>query len=204
MFDDPENKCRMVLAPYAEALWRIPHRAWERYDALPDRAPLAAQPRVRANVVWAYMQAEANEHLASLPGIRPIDAYESRTYLIDDEVLVRFKLLDADGRSRNFQTKRARLYNLAYPIEGISASALRVDVGYRLNALQTAISAIEVSHRAGNKVAWRFSLDQPAEAIVIPIQPTLDTDMPYVPVVRPKRAENEARVLKLLQATDDE
>ena len=203
MFDDPENLCRAILAPHAETLWRIPHRAWERYNAIPDKAPLAAQPRVRANIVWAYMQEEANEHLLGAGGVRPIDAFDSRTYLIDDQVLVRFKLLDADGRSSNFQTKRARLYNLNYPIEGISPSAMRVDVGYRLNELQSAIAGIEVSHRAGKKVAWRFSLDQPAEAIVIPIQPTLDVEVEYVPVVRPRRPANDEGVIKLFQGTDD-
>lgn len=203
MFDDPENMCRTILAPYAEILWNIPHRAWDRFNALPDRAPLAAQPRVRANVVWAYMQEEATEHLLARPGVKPIDAFETRTFLIADEVLVRFKLLDADGRSRNYQTRRARLYNLNYPIKGIAPSAIRVDVGYRLNELQTAIAAIEVSHRSGKHIAWRFSLDQPAEAIVIPIQPTLDATAEYVPVVRPRRVDSEKGVIKLLQATDD-
>lgn len=203
MFDDPENRCRAILAPYAEILWRIPHRAWDRFDALPDRAPIAAQPRARANVVWSYMLAEANEHLLGLPGVKPIDAYETRSYLVEDEVLVRFKLLDAEGRSSNFPTRRAQPYNLNYPIEGISPSALRVDVGYKLNELQTAISGIEVSHRAGSKVAWRFSLDQPAEAIVLPIQPALDVAVEYVPVVRPRRDENEVGMIKLFQASDD-
>jgi hypothetical protein len=149
------------------------------------------------------MQTEANEHLVMLPAVKPIDAFDSRTFLIEDEVLVRFKLLDADGRSRNFQTRRAHLYNLNYPIEGISPSAIRVDVGYKLNALQTAIAAIDVSHRAGKNVAWRFSLDQPAEAIVIPIQPTLDAAAEYNPVVRPRRADGETATLKLFQTADD-
>ena len=204
MFNDPENRCRTILAPYAETLWQIPHSAWERYNALPDRAPLAAQPRTRANVVWAYMQDEANQYLSALPDVRVVDAYQSRTFLIADEVHVRFKLLDAQGRSRNFQTARARLYNENLPIDGISPSAIRVDVGYRLNDLQTAIAAIEVAHRAGEKIAWRFSLDQPTEAMVIPIQPTLDAEVEYVPVVRPRRTEIEPRVIRLMQATDDE
>jgi hypothetical protein len=204
VFDDPENTCRTILAPYAETLWRIPHSAWDRFDALPDRAPLVAQPRVRANVVWAYMLDEANEHLVAMEGVKPIDAHGTRTFLIEDDVLVRFKLLDADGRSRNYPTRRARNYNLNYPIEGISPSAIRVDLGYKLNELQTAVSAIEVSHRAGHRVAWRFSLDQPAEAIVFPIQPTLDATPDYVPVVRPRRSDSQQNVIKLFQATDDE
>lgn len=204
MFDDPENKCRTILAPHAETLWGIPHRAWDRFNALPDRAPLASQPRVRANIVWAYMQDEANEHLVALCDVKPIDAFESRTFLIQDEVLVRFKLLDAKGRSRNYQTHRARLYNQNYPIEGIAPSAIRVDIGYKLNDLQTAIAAIEVSRRAGKSVAWRFSLDQPAEAIVIPIQPTLDVAAAYTPIVRPRRADGEMGMIKLFQATRDE
>ena len=204
MFNDPQNKCRTTLAPHAETLWTIPHRAWERYNALPDRRALAAQPRARANVVWAYMLDEANEHLARLPDVRVIDAYQSPTFLIAGEVHVRFKLLDAHGRSRNFPTQRAKLYNENLPLEGISPSAIRVDVGYRLNDLQTSIAAIEVSHRAGAKIAWRFSLDQPAAAMVIPIQPTLDSEVEYVPVVRPRWTEKEKGVIRLLQATDDE
>lgn len=96
-----------------------------------------------------------------------------------------------------------RIWNKILAV-GISPSAIRVDVGYRLNELQTAIAAIEVSHRAGRSVAWRFSLDQPAGAIVIPIQPTLDTAVEYIPIVRPRRANGEAGVIKLFQATDDE
>lgn len=203
MFDDPENKCRKILAPYSETLWAIPHRAWDRLNAVPDRAPFVSQPRVRANVVWAYMQDEANEHLLAMSGVKPIDAFESRTFLIEDEVLVRFKLLDADGRSRNYQTRRARLYNENYPIEGIAPSAIRVDVGYKLNELQSEIAAIEVSHRSGNKIAWRFSLDQPAEAIVIPIQPTLDAAAEYTPIVRRRQPDGETGVIKLFQATDE-
>ena len=178
IFRDVEAICRRVIAPYAETLAEIPRNAWQRF--LLDSERLAySQKTVRANVVWGLMIDEADRLLLPMPGVQPIDVYNFRSYLLavdGDDVLVRFKKLDEDGLSRNFQTYRAQRYNGQLPIREISPAAIRLDVGYQLNELETTITNVIATHRNGDRPVFSIDLDQTPAVIALPVQWSFDDE----------------------------
>jgi hypothetical protein len=205
LFDDPETQCRQVLASFAPVMARIPRTAWKRFLAFPDsdRFALSKLPIQRANVINALMHDEAQLNLVPLDGVKVIPNVNTPGYLVSDEVFVRFKALDQDGLSRNYPTQRSLAFNANESLEGIPATALRVDCGYQLNELQTEIKAVLVVHRSGAHAAWSFSIDAPADVIVLPIQRPLDEGLEEIPAIRGRGEHAKIKTLKL-QATDDE
>lgn len=203
VFDDPETRCRTVLAPYASILWRIPHVAWARLATIPDRAVFSAT--TRANVVSSFMIDAARELLLPVGRVAEIPNHVSTVFMVEDEVVVRFKHLDNDGFSHNYPTDRAQRYNSCVAtLPGISASAMRVDLGYKLNTLETAIDSVLVSRRSGQRIQWSYELT-PEGASTLPIQIPLDATAAEIPVrVRRRVQPDELNILKFRQGTDAE
>jgi hypothetical protein len=204
VFDESETLVRTVLAPYAPVLYEIPHAAWTRLQLQEDRTSYSAT--TRANVVSSFMLERARELLVPM-GVRELDNHVSSIFLIEDQVVIRFKHLDSDGLSQNYQTPRAQMYNSPeLTLPGIPAAALRVDVGYRLNVIETAIANVMVTHRSRKRVQWAYELLETG-AGTVPVQLPLDQPAAaevVLPRVR-RRADGDAKkILKFRQATDDE
>lgn len=204
MFDDLETKCRRILAPYAPTLAQIPRAAWDRFLQIPDRLALS-DPSPRATIVNAYMIDEANAALLSLPNVLPVPNHRSTVYLIEDQIVVRFKYIDDDRLSKNYPTRRALDFNNPQgSLRGIPASAVRVDIGYQLNDVATLIDSVLVVRRSKKKVQFSFSLDSSPAVIAMPEQFTLDANDQPLPMIRARGEAADAANATERQATDDE
>jgi hypothetical protein len=203
MFNDLETRCRQVLAPHAAILAQVPRAAWKRFMQQPDadRLALSVLPIQRANYVSAMMIDEARTRLVGRPGVREVPNSHCVGFLIDDEVFLRLKHLDAEGLSSNYPTPRAQRFNANLALDGIPPQAIRLDVGYQLNDLQTEVANVLVVRRRRKKVQWSFSLDARPEVVVLPIQRPLDEEVAAVPAIRARNAATDEQAKRL--GTDD-
>ena len=188
-----------LFADHQEVVAAVVARAWTRWLDNSERSVLYR--RVRAGLIHNYMMLDAIPGLAS-ERIKVIErpAYETALFLLDDELVFRFKKGDAEGQSSNIGTQAALDYN--DPNECLSLFGLpdigRVDVSYSLNKLETQLGDVMVVARDNDRVAWSFSiLMRKADVAPQPIStepkqpPAADTGL-RIPV--DEAAERQVRV----------
>lgn len=148
-----------ILEPYETALCQTVSRSWERYGL--DFAPKIAMPyrRGRANIMYELMADEARNRFDGISEVRVIELGQ-RFLLEIDPLLIRFKKLDPQLRTRNYPTQMSLSFDSQLPLPGI-LSRERVTVGYCLNALESQLTAIKVVYIRGTEVVWHYNLDKP-------------------------------------------
>lgn len=176
------------------------------YQELPERHRAMHTPTARAAVVSSYMVWLANEALAPVEEVRIFPNHVSRIYLVRDRVLIRFKKLDQTLLSSNYPTSRSELYNGMGYLPEIAVPALRVDIGYKLNVVESAIEQVFVVRRRKKKVLWSFDLAMLAAGEIAPEQIPLDAPAAaeVLPRIRRRIDPNEVKILPFKQATTDE
>lgn len=149
--------------------------------------------RSRANFVWEQIIDRAYKALSEREKVHIIEASETIKFLIDDQVLFRFKKADESGRTANVATQMAlAFHNHDQDLFGF-AQIQRVEVVYKLNKLETAIKDICVVARDGDHVVWEYSLLD-ADDVVAPLpMPNPEPVRPAAKIVRLKGATEERK-----------
>jgi hypothetical protein len=146
-----------VLKPFEPHLCEIVLGAWEDWmDS--SEAGRYLFPRTRATVVHDRMVDRALAVLPSLPGINHVERDQTVSFIVDDQVLFRFKKGDTSGLSRNFPTQQALAFHdheqsLFGPLEWV-----RVEVVYVLNRIKTSVENVFIVARDGNKISWLYDI----------------------------------------------
>ena len=147
--------------------------------------------RSRANFVWEQIIDRAHRTLDRSPDVYIVDAHETYQFLIEDQVLFRFKKGDDAGLSVNVPTPLA----LAFHDHDQNLFGLpdvhRVEVVYQLNWLETEIRDVRLVGRDEGAVAWSYSLLDTAKAVVALPIPESSRDVPSLParrLIRPRGA----------------
>lgn len=195
--DTSREACERHLEPYGLVINRIVAGAFELWAGLPPtyQAIYSETKRAKANVISAHLRHLAARELGGLPGIVPHTKYESTTYeVVDGQIELRIKKVNARGYSSNYPTKRARsFHNLAQfeIFEKMWSAPIRVDIGYIPDALGQKPAQILVVYRRGRDIIWSYRLDTPEEggAVVIPITPTTSPVAPARVVAKAETQE---------------
>jgi len=78
---------------------------------------------------------------------------------VNDEIDLRFKLVDEGGRSCNANTEAQKRYRNQIPLLGIDVlEPIRLTVGWRWNATATDLEDIVISLEKGDYPAWTYSI----------------------------------------------
>ncbi len=146
-----------ILKPFEPHLCEIVLGAWEDWMESSE-AERYLFPRTRATIVHDRMVDRALRLLPSLPGINYIERDQTVSFILDDQVLFRFKKGDSSGLSRNFPTQQALAFHdhqrsLFGPLEWI-----RVEVVYVLNRFKTCVENVFIVARDGSKIAWLYDI----------------------------------------------
>lgn len=168
------------------------HEAWDDWMAS-DHVAVWRCKRSRANFVWEQIIDRAHTTLLSLDCVHIIEATETMKFLIQDQVLFRFKKADDSGRTANVATQMAMAFHdHDQDLFGLP-EVQRVEVVYKLNKLETAIADICVVARDGNAVSWEYSLLD-ADVVVAPLpMPEPETVRPAAKIVKLKGASGERK-----------
>ena len=143
-------------------------------------------PRAAAACVYAHMAAEAERRFAAhhprvqLVDPRPLGGL--KVWRVGDtgaDALIRFKKHDEDGYSRNYPTRQARQYDRGSMLPGLPPEAVRLSVGYLLDATGTEFIRTQVARPTGKKVEWC--------AAIVPQEDRRPGEASWVDVTRQRR-----------------
>ena len=159
MWDASQEEIQEILGRYEDRIGKSILAAWAAWQAIPDalRHSLSAVPRARANAIAAFAYSEFSRLESTNEDIRLHEAHDTVCLVIEEKVFVRFKKLNRDYLSANYQTQRAIGFNEQLDLVGIPTIA-RVDVGYILDELKTRIEELAFVCRSGNTIAWKYPI----------------------------------------------
>lgn len=150
------DRRRIVVGVFNTA-WRTWITSILRY--LPD-----CPKRTRRAVIWTLLLNEARARFGDDANIVFRETRQGHFFFqipgsnSAGSILIRFKFLTEDLHTRNYPTETALDYNRQIPLPGIPAG-IRIDVGYRLNADETALIGIFAVWSVGLTKLWVYQLD---------------------------------------------
>ena len=106
------------------------------------------------NQLWYARSWDALRHD---PGVALLKNSNGRYYIVDEQVILRFKHVDGRYRSRNYPTKRAQAWNKQLPFPSIPP-LVRLEMGYRFDLTGTRISDAMISLNFNNDSVWRWQI----------------------------------------------
>lgn len=132
--------------------------AFATYRGYVPEVLIEHDPRAAAACTYAHMAAEAERRFVRhYPRVQLHDPRllgGLKVWRIEDFALIRFKKHDEDGYSRNYPTKQARQYDRGATLPGIPPEAVRLSVGYLLDASGTEYIRTQVAHPLSRRVDW--------------------------------------------------
>ena len=157
-----------------------PERVWWRRKA------------TRAGLVWEYSVQNVITALDADEGVRVIPHNDTVSFILDDQVLVRFKKADLQLRSRNYPTPLALSFHDhntdLFHFQGYQ----RVEAAYVLNRFETEIDWIGIVAREKRRLLWDFELDQPSASVErLPLPEKVEPAAARV--IRPKHAGKDKK-----------
>lgn len=145
----------------------VPQQGYEQGYAF---AHMSLDASARATILNQEWYTYANKTLSGDRGVVFAKDQLQRFIIIDERLIVRFKLLDRDLCSRNYPTDRAQGWELQLPLDGIPPVA-RLTYGYRLDLTGVEVKDAFVTHPRGdiNEWVWQTSGER-IDTFAIPLR----------------------------------
>jgi hypothetical protein len=135
-----------------DALTRESHATYRSYDSA---ILIEHDARAQANCTYAHMVAAADRRFINRAGIRSLEIRGLKLWLFEHaSVVVRFKKMDEDGRSRNYPTRQARLFDAQLELPSLPPKPLRLTVGYLLDATGVEFIRTQIARPDGRDALW--------------------------------------------------
>jgi len=172
------------LSPYFDLLCEVVQDAWNRWMNSEERSRWLFN-RGRANYIFEHVAASAWDRLGDDSRVKVVRKDETLWFLVDRNLVFRFKKADGSFLSRNVPTQQA----MAFHDEEASLfeELDHVEVVYLVNKIGTAIRDICVVARVDKNVLWTISLLKEVGDNVVTLAPA-PTIEPHVSsvVAKPK------------------
>jgi hypothetical protein len=159
-FEIEQQAAMRVLEPYFAQIAGIYDWAVQLYNE--DTTPRArAEHDARAalaaiyNHAWKGMLREFGEE----PGFHFLEVRGLNVLNIRDEVVLRSKRVDANGRHRNHDNQQQRDFDRQKPLPGLSAGAVRLVIGYELDPAFSTVVRVIARRPLGQWVAQIVLVD---------------------------------------------
>ena len=186
--DDVQN----AIAPYAARLREsivYGHEKWVDFDKVAGdlRAPLDARARacfINRHIVTRAQTVFADDNSVRIVSVRGF----IQLVLLKSRLILRFKKLDQQGRSRNILTRNQRLwFTPAAKLPEMPHEAMRLVAGYVLDVVSAELSRVLVTLPNGpSAVMWVIELPDTGGARVLEM-PKRTPQQPTAPSVRSQR-----------------
>ena len=122
----------------------------------------------RAVFIWDNFFAFSETAFVNVPGVEYTVAEGQRHLTVDNQLILKFKKVDADYESRNHRTERSDAWNSQFELDGTpNVNLPRVEMGYVLDATGTKYNRLCVllrgtrvkgGGRRGTTVQWLWLL----------------------------------------------
>ena len=135
-----------------DAITREAHATYRAYD---PGVLIEHDVRAQATCTYSHMVASADKRFITREGVRPIEIRGLKLWLFEHaSIVVRFKKMDEDGRSRNYPTKQAKAFDAQLELPGLPPKPLRLTVGYLLDKTGTQFVRTQVARPDGRDALW--------------------------------------------------
>src|SRR5260370_20957516 len=136
-----------VLLDEFDALTREAHATYRAYD---PAALIEHDMRAQATCTYAHMVEAADRRFWEWDGVRSLEIRGLKLWLFEHaSVVVRFKKMDEDGRSRNYPTRQAKAFDAQLELPGLPPKPVRLTVGYLLDRTATEFVRAQISRPDG-------------------------------------------------------
>jgi hypothetical protein len=148
-----------IFAALGDALvddfYQITREAHETYRSYEPSVLVEHDVRAQASCTYAHMVAAADRRFIGRDGVKPLDIRGLKVWLFEQAgVVVRFKKMDEDGRTRNYPTNQALNFDKQRHLPGLPPEPVRLAAGYVLDATGTELLRSQISCPNGRDVLW--------------------------------------------------
>lgn len=147
-----------LVEPLIDDIDQIPRIGFSKYRAYPPDILIEHDPRAGAACTYAHMVAEAERRWLDRRGIVPKDVRGLKVWLIEDYAVLRWKRMDADGRSRSYPTWQEQDFDLGLPLPGLPPPAIRLTAGYLADPTQTQYVRTQIARPRGKRGEWCIAI----------------------------------------------
>lgn len=144
------------LEPYLDDFAAIATEGVRVYRTYPPNILIEHSKRTAANCIYDHMIMECERRFYDRDDVKLLDIRGLKVWLIgkNQHTVIRWKKMDEDGRSRNYQTKQAEDFDRMEQLPGLPAVPSRVTVGYLLDPAGTSVQRVQVARPNGRRVDW--------------------------------------------------
>lgn len=186
-----EQEAKFILEPHLSAFRQVMENAWQDWISIPDEQRVKLDARSRASCLYAFIMHHAKTRFDNVPGLKLIEKRGLFLVDVNDKVVVRFKKLGANKKTRNASTKQQITFGLQLELPGMP-QAVRLNVGYVLNLTQTAFEDLFVTLQQGRKLKWDFPIPEISPSIIeMPVTAAHDESRVRV------RAKNQKEIQRM-------
>lgn len=154
-----QSEAQEVLAKYERRIIECARGAIEKWTKLPGEHRAAMSPnRTFANVMWAFFREQAYLEFSADPDVSLSERHGTLSLIFADRLLIRFKHLDARGRTSNFPTKTSLAFWAQQSLPGIAATLPRIQLCWREDVLRVGLSRLEIVMKEGSSISWSYPL----------------------------------------------
>ncbi|MEE3507778.1 MULTISPECIES: hypothetical protein [unclassified Pseudomonas] len=147
-----DSELAAIIGPVETRISEAVLYAWSTWLETPNKKYFCA--RTRANMIWDIATRTLEEKLDPLPSIHVNRSSNTCMFMIGQQLTFRFKKADENGVSSNYPTPMAlAFHDPEQYVLGIP-EAVKTEIVYVLNKLETEISTIKLVRRNGDTVAW--------------------------------------------------
>lgn len=154
MDDEDQLAVMAKLEPYLERIYGRFDAAFDLYlQEYSDRARAELDERASASALWCHILKEFQREFLEEPGFHFIERRGLHLINMRDELVMRWKKVDENGRHRNADTEQQRQFDAQATFPDIPAAAARLVLGYQPDLAWSRIERVTVRRPKGRWVS---------------------------------------------------
>lgn len=148
------------LEPHLSRIYPIFQSAIDLYQNEVSAAARAEHSdRASANVVYCHVWMGFEREFCDEPGFHFLEVRGLKVLNVRDELLIRAKKVDANGRHRNADTLQQQKFDTQKDIPGLPSAAARVVIGYQPDLTFSEVERVTVRRPSGRWVSQVVEAD---------------------------------------------
>lgn len=159
-YDPDQQRVMGLLAPHLDRLFPIFGAAVDMFNSEVSRRAIAElNTRAIANSVWCHLWAGLQREFLDEPGFHFIESRGLSVVNINDELVMRVKKVDENGRHQNADTEQQRAFDQQLDLPDIPPAATRIVMGYQPDEAFSQVERVLVRRPKGRWVSQVVVVD---------------------------------------------
>jgi hypothetical protein len=151
---DPDQQATMgMLEPHLSRMYPCFPAALALYNDIAAHIRAEHDDRAAASAVWCHIWSGLQREFSEEPGFHFLEIRNLHLLNIRDQMLIRAKKVDANGRHRNNDTPQQRAFDAQEELPGLPPAAARLVMGYQPDAAFSEVERVTVRRPLGRWVS---------------------------------------------------